>query len=168
MLLYLRSTVWGVLVLELITEWLIRPDNYGQLVNSDKAYAPSTARHINSFHMIFEAIALLLFIPQFNCLVTTECGKRIVFSGVDAALNAVLGPTKAKSAFGRFVIGLSVLRIFGLIRHWKNMWINRTYIDNSGKNPSLFGGLGQVLFHDDESIRRIRNSPVSLFRFRAI
>lgn len=154
--------------MELIIEWLIRPDNYGQLVNSDKAYAPSTARHINSFHMIFEAIALLLFIPQFDCLLTKECGKRILFSGVDSALNAVLGPTKAKSVFGRFVIGLSALRIFGLIRHWKNMWINRTYIDDRGKKTLFFGRREQVLFHEDESTRRIRNRSVSIFRFRAI
>jgi hypothetical protein len=126
-------------------EWLIRPSNYAHLVASDKAYAPSTARHINAFHLIFETIALALFFPEFDCLATRMCGKRIAFSGVDAALQAVTGPTRGNSALGRFVIGLNALRIFGLVRHWKIMWINRTFSDDSGPGgrPMLFMNVNQ-------------------------
>jgi hypothetical protein len=136
----LSSVAWGFLALELIFEWLIRPPNYAQLVASDKAFAPSTARHINAFHLICETIALALFIPEFDCLGTHVCGKRIAFSGVNAALSAVTGPTKGKSALGALVIGLNALRIFGLLRHWKTMWINRTFSDESGPGgqPMLF------------------------------
>ena len=133
--------MWVFLVLELILEWLIRPSNYRQLVASDKAYAPSTARHINSFHLVLETIALLLFIPEFNCLATGVCGKRILFSGVDAALTAILGPTNSKSAFGSFCVALNSLRIFGLVRHWKTMWINRTFHEDGGTpdwKPTLY------------------------------
>lgn len=126
-----QSIVWSILALELIFEWLIRPSNYYLLTLSEKAYAPSSARYINGFHLVSESIALLMFIPEFDCLSTKVCGKRIFFSGVDAALNAVYGPTRARGAFGRLCIGLISLRIIGLVRHWKIMWINRTFRDNA-------------------------------------
>jgi hypothetical protein len=142
----LSSVAWGFLALELIFEWLIRPFNYAQLEASDKAYAPSTARHINAFHLICETIALALFIPEFDCLITHVCGKRIALSGVNAALNAITGPTRAKSALGRLCIGLNALRIFALVRHWKTMWINRTFSDDSGS-----GGQPMLLMNVDQS-----------------
>lgn len=148
--------MWGILALELIFECLIRPSNYQQLVASDKAYAPSTARHINSFHLICEFIALALFIPEFYCLGTGVCGKRIPFSGVNSALNAVLGPTKGESVLGRFCIGLNSLRIFGLVRHWKIMWINRTFLDDNGTpggNPMLFINVNQSTY--TTTVRRL-------------
>jgi hypothetical protein len=148
--------VWGFLALELIFEWLIRPSNYHQLVASDKAYAPSTARHINSFHLVCESIALALFIPEFECLGTGVCGKRIPFSGVDAALNAILGPSRAKSVLGRFCIALNSFRIFGLVRHWKTMWINRTFRDDSGTpggEHMLFWKVDQATY--TTSVRRL-------------
>lgn len=118
-------------MLELFFEWLIRPSNYHQLHLSEKAYSPTVARHINTFHLITETIALLLFVPEFDCLATRECGKRIPFGGIDAALRAIFGPTRAEGALGRFSIGLTALRMVGLVRHWKIMWINRTFRDHS-------------------------------------
>ena len=139
--LFAQSIVWSILVLELIFEWLIRPSHYYKLTMSDKAYAPSSARYINSFHLVTEAIALLTFIPEFDCLSTKVCGKRTFFSGVDASLNAIYGPTRVRGAFGRLCIGLISLRMIGLVRHWKIMWINRTFRDNVvalGGKPDFF------------------------------
>lgn len=109
-------------------------------MTSDKAYAPSTARYINGFHLVTEAIALALFIPEFDCLSTKVCGKRVLFSGIDGALNAIFGATRARGALGRWCIGLTSLRIVGLVRHWKIMWINRTFHDaalSTGAKPTF-------------------------------
>lgn len=114
--------------MELIFELVIRPSNYRLLIQSDKAYAPSTARYLNLFHLFFESAALLLFIPQFSCVAGGFCGGgRASFGLINASLNAVIGYGEQRPALGRFVIGLSFLRLFGLIRHWKQMWINDTF-----------------------------------------
>lgn len=121
------------MVLELVFEYAIRPAGYHRLIKSDKAYAPSTARHINRFHLVCEFFALLLFIPQFSCIVNPEvCGERAPGSLSFAALLAVLGTSKRMSSLGRFIIGLSFLRVFGLVRHWKKMWINDTFYGANG------------------------------------
>lgn len=133
--------------MELIFEWLIRPSNYyGQLMKSEKAFAPSTARYINGFHLVTETVALALFIPEFDCLTTKVCGKRIFFSGVDAALSAIYGPTRARAALGRLCIGLTSLRSVGLVRRWKIMWVQKTFENNAvglGEKP-MFEEVMQV------------------------
>jgi hypothetical protein len=169
----LRSVVWSILVLELIFEGLIRPSNYYQLRFSDKGYAPSTARYINTFHLVTEGIALALFVPEFSCLATRQCGARVPASGVDAALSAVLGPARSDGALGRLTIGLTSLRIVGLVRHWKIMWINRTFKDNNvglGEKPT-FVEVVQVKSTSAIRSRIGRNSSiqsVSCCRFRLL
>jgi hypothetical protein len=116
--------------LELFTEWIIRPKDYVELTASDRAYAPSTARCINGFHLFFEILALAMFIPEFVCLNQGDCSARTPWSGIDVSLSAVLGPTKWDSVLGRLFFGFRTLRIFGLVRHWKKMWINHTFRDN--------------------------------------
>ena len=120
--------VWSILALELLLEWLIRPEDYFELIESDKAYAPSTSRNINSYHLFFEFLSLMLFIPEFRCQMSENCQK-VPFSAIWASIHSVFGPTRALSALGRFCIGLRSLRIFGLVRHWKKMWINNTFRD---------------------------------------
>jgi len=164
---FLCSIVWSILALELIFEWLIRPSKYFQLMRSDKVYAPSSARYINGFHLVTESIALALFIPEFDCLATKLCGKRISFSGVDAALSAIYGPTRARAALGRLCIGLISLRIVGLVRHWKIMWINRTFHDNAvgiGGKPTFIEAL-QVdsIYGRSRMVRRKSQGAVSFF-----
>ena len=119
------SVIWSILVLELIFEVIIRPPGYSDLIQSDRAFAPSTARYINRFHLIFEGIALITYIPNFACLATGDICSRM--SRVLASMDAVIGKTPAQSAKGRFFLGLTVLRLFGLIRHWKQMFINNTF-----------------------------------------
>jgi hypothetical protein len=111
-----------------VFEMLIRPKGYGDLIQSDKAFAPSTARHINRFHLVFEIIALLTFIPELTCTRNIEmCMSGSIFSRVQASLYATLGSSSAEAAKGRFILGLTALRCFGLVRHWKQMWINKTF-----------------------------------------
>jgi len=118
--------------MELFFEFLIRPSDYHEQIVSEDAYAPKTARHINRYHLVCESIALLLFIPQFPCIANSYCGARDPGSLRFAAIAAVLGGTSNVSSLGRFIIGLSFFRIFGLVRHWKNMWINDTFRGRTG------------------------------------
>jgi hypothetical protein len=117
--------VWFVLIVELLFELLIRPSNYGALVYSDKAFAPSTARLLNRFHLFCESLALFAYLPQSVCGFTDGC---------DSTLDAIkrtlwaLTSTNLRDAFlGRILFGLVFLRSFGLARHWKQMWLNHTY-----------------------------------------
>jgi hypothetical protein len=115
-------------VLELLFEALIRPAGYMKLIESDKAFAPSTARYINRFHLIFETFGLLTFFPEFRCLLQEDvCNRNSLFSRVRASTDAVLGDTHADSARGRFLLGITALRFFGVVRHWKQMWITNTF-----------------------------------------
>lgn len=97
-------------------------------MESDKAFAPSTARYINLFHLFFETLALSTFIPEFRCIAGADvCNRKAVFSRVHASIDALLGDTHADAARGRFLLGITCLRLFGLVRHWKQMWINNTF-----------------------------------------
>ena len=95
---------------------------------SDKAFAPSTARHISTFHIFFEAIALATFIPEFRCIMEeNECSRASSWSRISGSLNAILGPTHMDVARGRLLLGITALRFFGVFRHWKQMWISKTF-----------------------------------------
>lgn len=106
---------------------MIRPSNYLSLIETDKAYAPHTARNINKFHLGFEMIALLLFVPSIICIMTDYCEDRIWFNGVEAAMSAVKSDNVWRAALGRLNLNLTFLRSFGLVRHWKQMWIAHTF-----------------------------------------
>ena len=137
---------------------IIRPNNYYKLIKSDKAFAPSTARYISSFHLFFETIALLTYIPEFRCAGNPEsCTRGKFLSRVTASADAILGPTHGDAAWGRFILGLSSLRFFGVIRHWKQMWINNTFhpIKREGIEKWLFPREKEV--QDAERVRPIGN-----------
>jgi hypothetical protein len=124
----------------------IRPDGYNNLIVSEKAFAPSTVRYINSFHLLVESLSLAVFIPEFLCLWTTAytCGDRPAFSFFNAAYMAVLGPYRSDAFYGRAYMALIRLRVFGLGRHWKKMWINNTFV--LGHWTSSKGGLFAGVF----------------------
>lgn len=123
--------VWIILVLELAFEVFIRPDGYHSLIVSEKAFSPTTVRFISAFHLFIEFITLMLFIPEFYCLLsdTVACDDRIPFSFYNAALIGVIGPYRSDVFFGHAYMALIRLRVFGLVRHWKNMWIANTFIN---------------------------------------
>lgn len=134
-----------MLVIELLFEVFIRPDGYKSLITSEKAYSPNTVRYINSFHLLIESLSLALFIPEFLCLWSSaySCGDRPGFSYFNAVYMAVLGPHRSDAFFGRAYFALVRLRVFGLVRHWKKMWINNTFVSMRWKAPSggIFSGL---------------------------
>ena len=125
--------VWVILVLELMGEIFIRPDGYKQMLITEKAYSPSVVRHINSFHLVMEILSLIFFVPEFLCLFTSNytCSDRPGFSLLNASLNSVLGPSRNDAFFGRAFYAVIRLRIFGLVRHWKQMWISASIADPS-------------------------------------
>ena len=115
---------------------MVRPRDYSVLIRSEKAYAPSTSRNINSFHMFFESLSLASSIPGFLCLRDDSCSQLSPFTGLWASVCALIGPTTADACLGRFYIGIRSLRIFALVRHWKIMRLNRSFSD--GNHHSLF------------------------------
>eukprot|EP00547_Thalassionema_nitzschioides_P007024 CAMPEP_0194206706 /NCGR_PEP_ID=MMETSP0156-20130528/5658_1 /TAXON_ID=33649 /ORGANISM="Thalassionema nitzschioides, Strain L26-B" /LENGTH=1220 /DNA_ID=CAMNT_0038933299 /DNA_START=87 /DNA_END=3746 /DNA_ORIENTATION=- len=122
--------VWAILVMELLFEVLIRPDGYNALVASEKAYAPSTVRYINYFHLVVESFSLAVFVPEFLCLWNSSltCSDRPAFSYFNAVFMAIIGPRQSNAFYGRAYFALVRLRIFGLVRHWRIMWINNQLV----------------------------------------
>eukprot|EP00977_Amphora_coffeiformis_P013823 scaffold3736_cov176-Amphora_coffeaeformis.AAC.8 len=128
----INLVIWIVLVLELLFETFIRPDGYQFLILSDKAFAPDVVRYINVFHLFVESLSLAVFIPEFYCLFTNDdCSTRYGFSFHQAALLVATGSTRAQVFWGRAFFAAIRLRVFGLVRHWKTMWINNTALHSS-------------------------------------
>lgn len=121
----MNRVVWVILVIELFLEFLIRPKGYQELVRSDKAFAPSTARLLNRFHFVCESCALILYLPQSICGFYGQCSS--MFGAAQRSLMALTGDSQGEAALGRLLLGLTFLRSFGLARHWKQMWLNHTY-----------------------------------------
>lgn len=137
--------VWSVLVLELLFEVFIRANGYRSLIISDKAYAPTTVRYINGYHLFVESLSLGVFVPEFSCIFSGEsCSKRLPFSFYNAALIGVTGPMQKQVFYGHAFIALTRLRVFGLVRHWKNMWINKTFI-NMTRRKKQGGFLSHII-----------------------
>jgi len=144
--------VWLVLVLELTFEVFIRPDGFQNLIISDRAYAPTTVLFINSFHLIVESVSLLIFIPEWYCLISTyECDDRLKFSFYNAILMSAIGPTRLESLYGRAFLALIRLRVFGSVRHWKNMWITNTFINMKWRTTPT--GVMSILIPQQRSSR---------------
>lgn len=135
---------------------MIRPTNYYELIKSDKSFAPSTARYISSFHLSFEFLALLTYFPEFGCLGNRgSCTRGALLSRVEASAAAMLGPTHVDAAKGRLILGLSSLRFFGVIRHWKQMWINNTF------HPTKREGIEKWLFpREKDNFESVRARPL--------
>lgn len=125
--------VWLILVVELVCEVFIRPEGYQSLLMSEKAYTPSTSQFISRFHLCGETVSLITFVPEFVCLFSSyECGDRPKFSLMNALFSEVLGPTTLATFYGRCFLALVRFRVFGLVRHWKKMWIHNTFVTMRG------------------------------------
>ena len=106
----------------------MRPSNYYSLIQSDQAFAPQTARNISRFHVVCEMVALVMFIPQFYCAFDSSvCGDRLLFSAMKASIRAVTSKSLVDAVVARIDMGLRFLRVFGLMRHWKQMWLTQTF-----------------------------------------
>ena len=115
------SIAWIVLVIELFFRRCIRPDEYFQLIKSAEAYNPSTARYINTFHLVCEGLALIFAVPNF-----------LPLFGVDPFINSVKASiyiTMGGDSFGLYLLGhlyifTTRLRLFCLVRYKTNHWID--------------------------------------------
>ena len=120
--------IWIVLICELLFQVFIRPDEYKALVVSEKAFAPTTVRYISGTHFLVEFASLLIFIPEFMCLFSTSsCSESFPFSFHRATVLSIVGPNSLELFYGRLYHALVRLRLFGIVRHWKNMWVTNTY-----------------------------------------
>ena len=125
----INCVIWTILVIELIFEVFIRPDDFGALIVSDKAFTPTTVRYISFLHLAIEFISLIFFIPEFVCLFTDEeCDGRPRFSFLNSSLLGIISTDRILVLASKAFFACIRLRVFGLVRHWKNMWIKRTFI----------------------------------------
>jgi len=126
--------VWCVLVMELLFQVFIRPEGYRALIFSEKAFAPTTVRYINAFHLFVEALSLGIFIPEFLCLFNGHsCGKCLPFSFHNATKIGIVGPSRWDVFAGHAFIALLRLRVFAMVRHWRNFWIANTFVNMKSK-----------------------------------
>jgi hypothetical protein len=155
--------VWSILTVELIFAVFIRPDDYSDLIQSEKAFMPTTARFISGFHLTVEAISLAFFVPEFLCLFHSDmtCDERPDFSLSHATVLAISGPTIWKSIAGRAFYACIRLRIFGLVRLWKNMWLKSKYIkrQRQGNRSSQYWAIASDATDrekdDEETVMRL-------------
>jgi hypothetical protein len=153
--------VWIILVLELCFQVFIRPDGYKFLVLSDKAYTPGVVKYINSAHLVVEICLLLLFIPEFLCILSSSgsCENRYPFSFQNATLLAVTSPTALETFYGRAFLATIRLRVFILVRHWKTMWVNNMSLQGPRKSRllvSLFPSRLSTKKAEDEKLDSIQ------------
>ena len=148
------SVLWCILVVELIFEVLIRPADYHQLIRSDKAYRPSTARYINSIYLAGEIFALILYIPEMICFYEPDfCIANpwlLTLMLTRAAVNSVIGPTLMITLYGQLVLGLMAFRLFGVIRHWQRMLIQEIF------NPTQQQGIEKWFISREMVLQRQR------------
>jgi hypothetical protein len=66
-----------------------------------------------------------LYIPEGYCGISGNCSTS--YGASRRTLWALTSSDLPKAIVGRFLVGLTFLRSFGLARHWKQMWLNHTY-----------------------------------------
>lgn len=90
------------------------------MLKDERAFLPSTVRHINLFHLIFELLAVGFALPEW-------IGGMIDFSGTfqfaNIAIEASVSDTTLKFIAGHLKLMLNRFRLFGLFRHLRNFWI---------------------------------------------
>jgi hypothetical protein len=140
---WISLVAWFLLVLELFFEVFIRPKGYSALIHSEKAYAPSTARYINRLHLAMELIALLFYIPEISCIFKggDSCSYASTLNLMNATFLVSLAQSNTISSLNSFprkavfvgncILATLRLRVFGIVRLWKRMWINRSFIQSS-------------------------------------
>ena len=158
--------VWVVLIFELFCEVFIRPDGYQGLLISDKAFTPTTVRYINTIHFVVEILALCVFVPEFFCIFTNySCSERFPFSFYNAVLYGVIGPSYTNVFLGHAYIALVRIRIFCMVRHWKNMWVTRTFINmtwRSNKSTILSNIIPPAVHRGSRVITTLNNPRNSM------
>jgi hypothetical protein len=120
--------------LELILQVCIRPSGYHKLLQNEQACNPCTALYINNFHLFFEGIALLFVIPDFLPIF----GVNPFISSVEASIYSVVGESTSYYILGHIYFFTTRLRLFCLIRHKRNHWINALYLERKDAKRTNF------------------------------
>lgn len=111
----------------------VRPDDYSELIKGSEAYNPKTVHYINRFHLIFEGIALL-----------TALLDSLVIFGVEpcilvkASIYAATGYSFLNYILGYIFFFSTRLRLFCLVRHLRNHWINALYLNKKDAKRTNF------------------------------
>ncbi len=67
-------------------------------------------------------------------------------------MEAILGDTHGEAARGHFLMGVTALRFFGVVRHWKQMWINNTF------RPVKRQGIEKWIFRNERAADSLRSA----------
>jgi len=125
---------WVVLVLELISELCIRPDNYHELLQNEMAYNPYTVRYINRFHLFLESLAVIFAIPDFLPIF----GVNPFIDSIEASIMATVGYPLPSFILGQVYFFTTRLRLCNLVRHKRNHWINALYLNKKDARRTHF------------------------------
>lgn len=64
------------------------------------------------------------------------CAEQPFLSRAKAPLYALTNHSGGTAILGRLDLSLTFLRAFGLVRHWKQMWINNAFQEEIRSEPS--------------------------------
>ena len=121
-------------MLELMFQLFVRPDDYSMLLKGMEAYNPKTVHYINRFHLFFEIFALMWVIPDFLPIF----GVNPIMNTVKASVFAAVGDSMYNYIWGHCFFVASRLRLFSLVRHKRNHWINALYLDKKDAKRTNF------------------------------
>jgi hypothetical protein len=91
-----------------------------------------------------------------------QCGEERRFGLMRSTIMAILGPDRKDVFRGRLYMALIRLRIFCLVRHWRNMWVLRNKLVSKTTKAGLFSTIfmpqGQ---YNNDNIRINNHNKVS-------
>ena len=99
-----------------------------------EAYNPKTVHYINRFHLFFEGFALVYAMPDFLPIF----GIKPYMNTVKASVFATVGNPILNYIRGHLFFFFSRLRLFCLVRHKRNHWINALYLDKKDAKRTNF------------------------------
>ncbi len=132
--LYHYSICWVYLVIELLFQLFLRPDDYNQLLKGSDAYSPRTVHYINRFHLFFESLALIFAMWDFFSIF----GVKPRIDSIKACVYATVGESLGLYILGYLYFFITRFRLFCLIRHKRNHWLNALYMNNKDAKRTNF------------------------------
>mmetsp|Transcript_16208 Transcript_16208/g.32268 ORF Transcript_16208/g.32268 Transcript_16208/m.32268 type:complete len:1500 (+) Transcript_16208:212-4711(+) len=125
----INSAVWFLLVVDLFFEILIRPFDYSKLLQSKKAYYPSTQRHIDNFHFVLEFLALALYLPEILSSWSPEPNIFLSYMSISGLYKQTLDSKNNSTPWLAIILlALVRLRLVGVMRRWRQSTINASYL----------------------------------------
>jgi len=142
---------WLILLLELLIATFIRPSGYSNLMASEKAYSPKAASYINNVHLFIELLSLALFAfkhwQYFNLDLSTKEYSAYFFSATKMSIDATYAHNENNLQDllrGSCYFMTTPLRLFGLVRYWRNDWLNNMFAEKNPENNEVSGNLNEI------------------------